>query len=149
MNIIVRNSDNMITMFSADNMPEAPSDCHSVTLTEEQTSELQQLFQTPNGGVKFDGTAFTILPPLWTPKDVAVCTPWQFRAELRARNLKTEVDALVAASSIAAQDAYEYATSFDSNNALLLQLASQLSTPLTPDDVYNMIVSASQRQIGS
>jgi hypothetical protein len=59
-----------------------------------------------------------------------------------------EVEQLVAASSIAAQDAFEFATSFDSDNELLLALAAQLSTPLTPDQVYDMILSASTRVVG-
>jgi hypothetical protein len=110
--------------------------------------EFTNIFTKPNGGVKYDGTTFTVLPLPPPPAPVATCTPWQFVTELRARNIKEDVDILVAASSIVAQDAYRYATSFDSNNPLLLQLAALLPTPLTPDQVYQMIVSASQRKVG-
>jgi len=86
--------------------------------------------------------------PIPIPLSNVTCTPWQFRAELRARGMFDEVEQLVAASSIAAQDAFEFATSFDSDNELLLALAAQLSTPLTPDQVYDMILSASTRVVG-
>lgn len=87
------------------------------------------------------------MPPL-VVKPVARCTPWQFRKELRVRNLKEDVDTLVAASDIDAQDAYACSTSFDSDNKLLLLLASRLPTPLSEDDVYQMVLSASKRVVG-
>lgn len=148
MNIIIRNSDNVIIMFSRDNMPEAPEGCRSAVLTEEQTMELQQAFATPNGGVTFDDTTFSVLPPPPPPEPVSTCTPWQFREELRALGIKAEVEALIDASSESTQEAYRFATVFESNNPLLLQLAALLSTPLNKQQIYDLIISASQRKIG-
>ena len=116
-------------------------------------STLHELADTDavNTGWLFDGTTFTNpdpTPPPPPPPKKVTCTPWQFRTELRAQGIFAEVTALVAQSSIEAQDAFEFATSFDSDNPLLLTLASQLNTPLTPDQVYDMILSASKRIVG-
>lgn len=148
MNIIIRNSDNVIIMFSPNSMPDVPDGCRSAVLTEEQIVALQEAFSTPNGGVTFDDTTFNVLPPPPPPEPVSTCTPWQFREELRALGIKTEVEALIAASNESTQEAYRFATTFESNNPLLLQLAALLSTPLNKQQIYDLIVSASQRKIG-
>lgn len=146
LNICV-NSDGKVVMYS-NGFPEPPSGGYLHTLTPEQETVFTSLIASGNNsGLMFDGTNFTEIPKLVPPK-VASCTPLQFRMELRARNLFNEVTALVAASSVEAQDAYEYATAFESNNPLLLALAAQLSTPLNADQVYDMILSASTKQVG-
>lgn len=148
MRIITLNNDNTVVMYSEDGKPVAGDNQTAYDLSDEQKEIFVSILRQPNGGIVFDGQTFTALPPPPPLPLIATCTPWQFRTELRIRGIKEEVEALVAASPPAVQDAYEYATSYESNNAMLLQLAALLSTPLSEQDVYDMISAASTRQIG-
>lgn len=148
MKIIVRTIDNIITMYSPDGNPTPPEGCVSYTLTPEQEAEFNAIVQEPNGGVMFDGATFGKIAPPPAPPPRASCSPWQFRAELRSRNMLDEVEALVAAQDIDTQEAFKYASEYWSDNPLLLALAAQLSTPLTAEDVLVMITRASKRVVG-
>lgn len=143
---IVTDSDHLIIMVS-DGFPTPPEGGHFYQLTQEQEDARLQAFATPNGGVRFDGTAFTLdpaPPPVILP---ASCTPLQFRLEIDALGLTEQVEAIVAAASRPAQLAFEYATSFESNNPVLLALAAMLDPPLNQTQVRSLIESASQRNL--
>lgn len=87
-------------------------------------------------------------PPPPPPPSVVSCSPWQLRAELRARGLLAAAQAVVAAAGPDAQDAFEYSTEYLSNNPMLLALGANMPTPLSASDIYNMIESASRRVPG-
>lgn len=73
MNIIVRNSDNIVIMFS-NGTPEPGDGCRLVMLDDVQQTEFEALMDQSNGGVTFDGEIFTALPP---PPPPAPLTPQQ------------------------------------------------------------------------
>ena len=62
MNIIVRNSDKLVVMFSEDGKPEASDAQTAIDLSDDQADAFRAALSQPNGGVTFDGTAFTALP---------------------------------------------------------------------------------------
>lgn len=62
MRIVVRNTDNVITMYS-NGYPEPGDGCRLVNLSDVQWAECDRLLTQPNGGVTFDGNTFSALPP--------------------------------------------------------------------------------------
>lgn len=149
MRIITNNGDNVVVMYSANGQPEAAADQTPHDLTEAQAESFLALLAQPNGGVTFDGELFAALPAPAPPKPRAMCSAWQFRKELRERNMLEDVIQLVANSGVDAQEAFDYASEFWSDNPMLLGLAASLPTPLTESEVYDMIVSASKRVVGT
>lgn len=73
MNIVVRDSDNVVIMYST-GYPEPGEGCTLVELSEQQSADLESLFSQPNGGVTFNGEMFTAIPP---PPPPAPLTPQQ------------------------------------------------------------------------
>ena len=145
MNIVTDNTD--LIVMTSDGYPTPPDGGKLYELTEVQEAERKAAFAQPNSGVLFDGTTFILVPPVVvTPR--ATCSAMQFQLELDAQNLTAQVDALVSASSKQAQIAFRYATSFDSDNPLLVSLAAQLTPPLTATEVYQLILSASKITVG-
>lgn len=149
MRIVIRNSDNVIVMFSEDGKPEASDTQTAIDLSDDQADAFRAALSQPNGGVTFDGESFVALPATAPPKPRAMCSAWQFRKELRERNMLEDVIQLVANSGVDAQEAFDYASEFWSDNPMLLGLAASLPTPLTESEVYDMIVSASKRVVGT
>ena len=74
MNIIVRDADNVIVMYSPDGSPEPGDGCRLVSLDDAQTEAFNAAMSVPNSGIIFDGTTFTTLPP---PVPPAPLTPEQ------------------------------------------------------------------------
>lgn len=148
MRIITRNSDNLVVMFSNDGKPEAAADQTAHDLTDQQAESVALAISQPNGGVTFDGESFAVLPAPAPPKPRAMCSAWQFRKEARVRGIKADVDALIAQQDEETKEAFEYATEYWSDNPMLLALAAQLPTPLTEEQVYEMVVAASARVVG-
>ena len=62
MNIIVRDADNVIIMYSPDGSPEPGDGCRLVSLDDAQAAAFEKAMATPNGGVTFDSEAFAALP---------------------------------------------------------------------------------------
>lgn len=62
MNIVVRNSDNVIVMFSS-GLPEPGEGNRLIELNDAQWAEYEAVSAVRNGGVTFDGTSFVALPP--------------------------------------------------------------------------------------
>ena len=62
MNIIVRDADNAIVMYSDTGSPEPGEGCRLVSLDDAQKAEFDAAMSAPNGGVTFDGTTFVALP---------------------------------------------------------------------------------------
>lgn len=62
MRIIVRNDDNAVLMYSDDGKPEASDTQTAIDLSDDQADAFRAALSQPNGGVTFDGTAFTALP---------------------------------------------------------------------------------------
>ena len=62
MNIVVRDADNAIVMYSDTGSPEPGDGCRLVSLDDAQTADLEKLLATPSGGITFDGETFTVLP---------------------------------------------------------------------------------------
>ena len=62
MRIIVRNSDNIITQYSANGLPEPDENSTAVDLNEQQSIELIDIIAAPNGGIKFENNGFIALP---------------------------------------------------------------------------------------
>lgn len=149
MRIIVRNSDNVVVMYSRDGKPEAAADQTAHDLSDELASEFNSIISQPNGGITFDGTSFTSLPAPLPPPTRAVCSKWQFRKELRELGILNEVTQLVAVSGEEAQEAFDHASEFWSDNPMLISLAANLTTPLSASQVYDLIVSASKRVVGT
>lgn len=69
------------------------------------------------------------------------CTPWQLRKALNARGLREQVDALVTSLDQDARDGFEYATSWESDNPLLLAAIPALGWSV--DDLHDLITFAS------
>lgn len=139
--------DGNVVMYSTGS-PEPPLGGSLYVLTDEQDAQYRALAAQPNGGMTFDGESFTALPPPAPPKPRAMCSAWQFRKEARVRGIKADVDALIAQQDEETQEAFEYATEYWSDNPLLLALAAQLPTPLTEEQVYEMIIAAARRVVG-
>lgn len=149
MRIVTRNLDNFVVMYSEGGKPEAAVDQTAHDLTEAQAETFLESLSQPNGGVTFDGESFTLLPPPSPQPKRAVCSKWQFRKELRELGILNEVTQLVAVSGEEAQEAFDHASEFWSDNPMLISLAANLTTPLSASQVYDLIVSASKRVVGT
>ena len=143
---IVTDSTGLIVMIS-DGQPTPPSGGTLYELTDAQEAERAAAFAVPNSGVMFDGSTFTIVPPL-VNKPVVSATPAQFRLELADLGKLDAVEALIAAQVKEIQIRYEYATEFRSDSPLLLLLASHATINMTEQEVYDALLRASQRNIG-
>lgn len=148
MRIITRNDDNVVVMFSDGGKPEADGTQTAHDLNDAQRESFIELSSQPNGGVTFDGTTFGSLPAPAPPPPRAVCSKWQFRKELRTRNLLQPVLDLIAQQDEEVKEAFDFASEYWSDNPMLLQMAAALSPPLSPQEVYDMVVAASQRVVG-
>lgn len=71
---------------------------------------------------------------------VSVCTPWQFRKAVNALGLRGQIEAYVAAQDKTAQDGFEYATEFKSDDPLLLAALPHLG--MTPAQLYTILLDA-------
>lgn len=73
---------------------------------------------------------------------VLTATPLQVRRVLRDMGLLATVEAMVAASSDDVKDAWEYASEFRSDSALIASLAAQLDPPLDAAAIRQLIETA-------
>lgn len=89
--------------------------------------------------------------PAWArpPKPIAIASPAQFRAELRAMGKLTAVKALIALQDEQTQDDFEYATEFRSNSPKLLALAAHPTIGMSEQDVFDALTRAAARDIGA
>lgn len=75
------------------------------------------------------------------PKSVpASVTPLQARKILRLMGYMDELEALIADAPIEVQDAWQYASSFERNNPILLEFANDLH--LDEEDIDNLFIQA-------
>lgn len=127
--------------------PEPPDGGTLYALTEQQEAAYAEAAAQPNGGVLFDGQAFTVLPPAREVVSPTTCTNVQLRLELASMGKLDLTKSVVAASGLEAEVAFEYTAEFTSDNPLLLALAPRIGIPA--ETVRDLILAASRRKVGA
>lgn len=143
---ICTDSTGKVVMLST-GFPEPPEGGALYELTEQQATAYAEASAHPNGGVLFDGQAFTVLPPRPPVAGPVTCTNVQLRLELASMGKLEQTKSLVAAFGGEAEIAFEYTAEFTSDNPLLLALAPRIGIPA--EAVRDVILAASRRKVGA
>lgn len=82
------------------------------------------------------------LPPVPQPNPVVSVTPWQIRKALNAMGLRSAVEAFVASADVTTRDAWEFASEFRRDNALIEAAATALGKTSAEVDALFALASS-------
>lgn len=78
----------------------------------------------PDNWIEITEAEYLLVNPIIQTVAPISCSAWQVRKALNARNLRSQIEAAVAASSIEIQDGWNHATNFLSDDAFVIQFAA-------------------------
>jgi hypothetical protein len=121
MNIIINNLSNVIVSYSTGFPTPKQGEETLIELSEEQSIELENLFQTSKGGVKYENNILSALPYV-EPEVITIVTAIQFKTALAQLDMLDNARAVVNSSNAYVQELWTSASEFHSNNPVLRDL---------------------------